>query len=144
MAFITEADFPASIRTDILNALTQGEETVFTDNVDRAIDEVKSYLNGRYDNLNIFNKTGNDRNKFVVRLCLQLAVYYLYLVGNPRKLSQPIVDNYNKTLEDLEKIQKGIINPDGLPVPTTTEETTSNSNGQSFQWGSDNALNMNW
>lgn len=140
MAFIELEDFPASIHTEIRDALTKGDDTVITDNVDRTIDEMKAYLNGRYDTVNIFNKTGNNRNKYILRLALSITVYYIFLVHNPRKMTSVIEKEYEKALERLEDIKLGNLNPEGLPTPAETDPPTSSGDGGPVQWGSDEPL----
>lgn len=144
MAFIELTDFPASIHTDILNALTKDDNAVITDNVDRTIDEMKAYLNGRYDTVKVFNKTGNDRNKYILRLALSITIYYIYLVHNPRKLTQTIVDEFERALGTLEDIKLGNLNPEGLPFPAEEGTPINSGNGGPVQWGSDKALGSSW
>ncbi|HMO63312.1 MAG TPA: DUF1320 family protein [Ferruginibacter sp.] len=143
MAFITKDDFPPNVHTDILDALTRGNDDVITDNAARSIDEVKAYLNGRYDTNAIFSADGDNRNKYILRITTTIALYYIYLIHNPRKLHQAMVDEFERAIETLEKIQKGVINPEGLPLPANEEDANSGT-GQSIQWGSDAALNSSW
>jgi phage gp36-like protein len=146
MAFIDTTDFEATVHTEILNALTQNNDVVINDNVARSIDEVKAYLNGRYDTANIFNKEGDARNKYILRICLTICVYYIYLTHNPRKLTQVVVDEFNRALHTLEKIQAGKINPEGLPVPVEPDQTSNglSQTGESMQWGSSDQVGSDW
>lgn len=144
MPFIELTDFPASIHTDIRDALTKGDNTVITDNIDRTIDEMKAYLNGRYDTANIFNKTANDRNKYILRLALSITIYYIFLVHNPRKITQVIVDEYERAIETLQDIKLGNLNPEGLPLPAETDPPTTSGDGGPVQWGSDEQLTSSY
>lgn len=146
MAFIELVDFPASIHDDILNALVKDIGKSITDNVDRTIDEMAAYLNGRYDTVAIFSATGDSRNKYMLRLALTITIYYIYLIHNPRKMTQTIKDEFERAIETLEGIRDGNINPVGLPVPETevVDNDESNGDGSSMQWGSDIQLGTNW
>lgn len=144
MPFIELDDFPASIHTDIRDALTKGNDIVITDNVDRTIDEMKAYLNGRYDTANIFNKTGNNRNKYILRLALSITIYYIFLVHNPRKMTQAILAEYERALETLEDIQLGNLNPEGLPDPVQEDPDSNSGHGGPVQWGSDDPLTSSY
>ena len=144
MAFIELEDFPASIHSDIRDALTKGNDQVITDNVDRTIDEMKAYLNGRYDTVNIFNKTGEERNKYILRLALTITVYYIFLVHNPRKMTQTIVSEFERALETLEDIKLGNLNPEGLPLPVEDDPTVTSGNGAPVQWGSADQLTSDY
>lgn len=143
MAFLEKEDFPASVHTDILEALTKGDDDVITDNVARTVDEIKAYMNGRYDIAAVFATEGDARNKFILRLANTISLYWIYCVHNPRKLTQVMVKNYEDALETLKGIQKGTINPVGLPLPAN--ETDANSGtGAPVQWGSGDQQNNDW
>ncbi|MBS1641558.1 MAG: DUF1320 family protein [Bacteroidetes bacterium] len=142
MPFITKTDFDASVHEDILNALTKNNDDVITENANRAIAEMRAYLNGRYNNDAIFSAEGIERNSFILRIGLCIAKYYIFLTHNPRKITQSLKEEYDKAIEDLEKIQKGKLNPEGLPIPIVTD--TTQSNGFPMQWGSLTQTTDNW
>ncbi|MGN7787410.1 phage protein Gp36 family protein [Niabella sp. 22666] len=144
MPFLSKEDFPASVHDDILNALTRSEDDVVTENVSRAIDEVAAYLNGRYDTTAIFAKTGNARNKFILRITNIMALYYTYLAHNPRKITQVMKDEFDRAIETLEGIQKGDINPVGLDTPPVEDPNATSGNGAPIQWGSSEPLGTDW
>ncbi|NNV54539.1 phage protein Gp36 family protein [Limnovirga soli] len=146
MSYITKQDFSSNIYVDILDALTKGDDTIITNIADRSTDEVKAYLNGRYDTANIFNKEGDERHKYILRICLTLCTYYLYLAHNPRKLTEVVTSEFERAIETLEKIQAGKINPEGLPLPVepATEIPGTTGGGQAMQWGSDEALGTSY
>lgn len=143
MAFITIDDFPASVHDDILTALIKGDQQKIDDNIDRSIDEMRAYLSGRYDNAKIFAKEGDERNKYLLRLALNITMYWIYKIHNPRKLTQHIVDDYERTLETLEKIQKGTINPEGLETPANPDDLDAGT-GAPVQWGSTPQMGSEW
>lgn len=140
MAYIEIDDFDQAVHEDILNALTKGDDDKITNNINSTIDEMKGYLNGRYDVNTEFSKTGNARNKFLLRIGLHLTTYYLYSIHNPRKITRTIELNSEKAVQDLEKIQSGKITPDGLAPINEADPTASSGNGSPVQWGSDDQL----
>ena len=140
MPFIAKADFPQSVHDDILNALTKGDDSKITRNCESTIDEMKAYLNGRYDVDAIFDATGNDRNRFLLRIALSITLYFIYKIHNPRKLPEEIQTDYEKAMSDLEKIRDGELNPVGLPAPPTDQPEANSGNNDPVQWGSDDAL----
>lgn len=144
MPFATKIDFPASLHADILDALTRNDDSVISDNVDRAVDEVKAYLNGRYNVEVDFAKTGNERNKFLLRIVVTMALYYIYQVHNPRKLTQVVIDEFNRYIEMLEGIQAGRINPVGLTPVSDGDGTLNSGTGYSVQWGTQPATTDDW
>lgn len=144
MAFIVQTDFPASIHDDILEALTRGNGGVVTDNIDRAVDEMAAYLNGRYDTAAIFGRVGNARNKFMLRIGVTMATYYTFLAHNPRKINQTLVTEFERCIEILEGIQKGDINPVGLDEVVPEDPDATSGNGAPIQWGSSTPLGTDW
>jgi phage gp36-like protein len=143
MPFVTKSDFPASVHIEILDALTREDDTVITDNVSRAVDEIKAYLNGRYNVEADFAKTGTARNMFLVRITVIIALYYIYLVHNPRKLTQVTVDEFNRQITMLEGIQAGKINPVGL-TPASDDDDVNSGQGEAIQWGTDEQTQDQW
>lgn len=143
MPFATKLDFPASVHADILAALTRHDDEVITENIERAEDEVKAYLNGRYDVTTDFGKAGAERNKLLLRIVVTIALYYIYQAHNPRKLTQVMVDEFNRYIEMLEGIQAGRVNPVGL-TPASTQSGNTASSGMPVQWGSVPQSNDIW
>lgn len=141
MAFIEINDFDQAVHEEILNALTKSNDATITANINSAVDEMKGYLNGRYDVAVEFAKTADARNKFLLRIGLSIATYYIYSIHNPRKMTQVIKDNFDKAIEDLEKIQAGKLSPVGLAVPAGTE---TSGDGEPMQWGSEEALGSSY
>src|SRR5436189_3360627 len=137
MAYITKFDFGQAVHADILNALTKGDDTKIDGNINSTIDEMKGYLNGRYDVDAEFAKVDDARNKFLLRIGLDITTYYLYKIHNPRKMTQQVVTDFEKAIEDLEKIQAGKITPVGLSPVAESDPPINSGNGQPMQWGSD-------
>ncbi len=144
MAFIEKADFPATIHTEILNALTQGQDAVIDENVKRTIDEISAYLNGRYDTVNIFNKTGNARSMYVVRIAVTISTYYIFLAHNPRRMTEAMKYEFERAIDTLEKIQAGKISPVGLPTPAESDPPATSGDGAPIQYGSMNQLTQDY
>jgi len=115
-SFITSTDYPAVIHADILTALTRSDATIIEEAEDRALEEMKGYLSSRYDVNNIFNKTGNNRNKVILQYALDIAIYRLHIIHNPQKMPESRVVLYEQALEWLKQVSKGYINPPDLPV----------------------------
>ncbi len=136
MAYLTKDDFDQAVYADILEAITKGDDDAIDSNISSTIDEMKGYLNGRYDVAAEFAKTGNARNKFLLRVAINHCQYYLYSMHNPRKMTVIVKENWEKAIADLEKIQAGKLNPVGLaPIVADPVDSTS-GNGDSVQWGS--------
>ncbi len=135
MSFIVSTDYPATIHAEILTAITRNNSTVITDCENNAIDQVKGYLNARYDVDSIFSQTGVNRSKTILQYVLDIAIYRMHIAHNPQKITEARIALYEQALADLGKIQAGKINPPGLPVLTP-----QNDKGQ-LQFGSNTKRN---
>jgi phage gp36-like protein len=122
--FIEKSDFDASVHAEILDAITRSDEGVLVICVDRAIAEMTGYISGRYDANAIFAATGNARLQIVVMMCLDIAVYHIYCIGNPAKLSEIRKERYERAVSWLKGVQKGAVSIPGAPLVQEGEAVT--------------------
>ena len=126
--FISKEDFDATVHRDILEAVTRQDDAVVEICVDRAISEMRCYLSGRYDCDAVFDATGKERNQLVLMMLTDMAVYHLFCIHNPMKLSQMRKDRYERAVEWMKAVRKGDISVDGLPpAQKSPEEATARS-----------------
>jgi hypothetical protein len=115
--FIDPEDYDASVRREIIEALTRGDDAILDICEDRAIEEMKSYLSARYDADAIFDARGANRHPLVLMMCLDIAAYHLYSAGNPQKMQNGIrKDRYERAVEWLKGVQRGNISVNGIPL----------------------------
>ena len=122
MAFIEKADFDAAIRDNILDDITEADDTLIDKAIAESISYMKGYLNNRYDVVEIFNKTGNLRDETILNHGINIALYNLHRLINPRKMPAFRGELRNDAKEWLMDVNKGIINPPTLPVPVDGEK----------------------
>ena len=115
MAFIDKADFEWAIKDNILDDITEADDTKIDSAIAEAISYMKGYLNNRYDVVNIFNKTGVARDETILNHGINIAIYNLHRLINPRKLPTFRSTLRNDAKEWLMDVSKGIINPPTLP-----------------------------
>ena len=128
--FIEKADITKTgIHQEILDALTRNSDDSIEGVIAFSIDEMGGYLNSRYDVVNIFNKTGSNRNQTVLQKGIDIALYHIHVKGNPNIIPDIRVKRYDDAISWLEGVQKGSINPPGLPVK---EDENGYSNIMSF------------
>jgi hypothetical protein len=120
--FITQDDYKGAINIEILNAITRNDANTLADAESRAIEEIKGYLSSRYKVDEIFAATGSQRNKVVLGYAIDVVLYHIHCIHNPAKMPEIRVINYDNTIKNLEKISKGMINPQGLPILTPQNE----------------------
>ena len=85
--FIELTDYDASIHREILDALTREDNAVVEICEDRAVEEMRCYLSKRYDCDRIFTRTGDERSQLVLMMAIDIAVYHIFSIHNPRNLS---------------------------------------------------------
>lgn len=129
--FIIPSDYDASIHREILDSLTRSDSAAQDVQIieiceDRAIAEMKGYLNKSYDVEAIFSATGNDRNQLILMMAIDIAVYHIYCQHNPYKMSEIRKVRYDRAIEWLKGVMKGditIADAPRLPI----EEASNNS-----------------
>lgn len=124
--FIQLQDYDASIHREILDALTRNDDTIVEICEDRAIAEMRGYLSARYDVDAIFSAEGEARNQLVLMMAVDIAVYHLFSIHNPQKMSQIRKDRYERAVEWLKQVAAFKITVDGAPK-LPEEELKQNS-----------------
>ena len=124
--FVELTDYDASIHRDILDALVREDEAVIEVCEDRAIAEMRCYLSKRYDCDKIFSATGEQRNQLVLMMVIDIAVYHIFCIHNPQKLSQVRKDRYERAVEWMKAVAAEEISIAGAPL-LPPEERSQNS-----------------
>lgn len=132
--FISLEDYDASIHREILdNLLRQGtsdyDPQIIEICEDRAVSEMKSYLNKKYDCQAIFSQTGEERHPLILMFALDIAIYHIYCQHNPYKMSKIREDRYERATTWLKGVMKGDITVEGAPL-LPSDALSDNSNWQ--------------
>ena len=120
--FLLKEDFDATVHRDKLEAVTRQDEAAVEICTERAIAEMRCYLSGRYDCDAVFSATGTGRNQLVLMMLADIAVYHLFCIHNPMKLSTMRKDRYERAVEWMKSVRRGDISIDGLPPANKTPE----------------------
>ena len=121
--FITLEDYDASIHREILDALLRHDSDISDSAIveiceDRAIEEMRCYLNKYYDCDAIFSATGSDRNALILMMAVDISVYHIFCQHNPYKMSEVRKNRYDRAVEWLKAVAAGkvtIANAPRLP-----------------------------
>jgi len=110
--FITPEDYDATIHKEILDALLrhdsdQSDEAIVEICEDRAVAEMRGYLDKFYDTDAIFSATGGARNQLVLMMAVDISVYHIFCQHNPYKMSQIRKDRYDRAVEWLKAVAAG-------------------------------------
>ncbi len=124
--FIQPSDYDASIHKDILDSVTREDEAIIEVCEERAISEMRAYIENRYDCDALFAATGDDRQPLVLMMLIDITVYHLFCIHNPMKLSQMRKDRYDRAVAWMNAVNKGNVNITGA-ARISTEERKSQS-----------------
>lgn len=123
--FIKIEDYDASIHREILDALVREDNSVIEICEDRAIEEMRSYLSRRYDSDAVFSASGDKRNALVLMMAIDIAVYHIFCLANPLKLSQMRKDRYERAREWLKQVAAGEISVEIPRLPDDIQQKHS-------------------
>lgn len=113
--FILPEDYDASIHAEILDRITRSDTAVVKICEHRAIAEMRGYLGGRYDCDAIFSAEGPDRLPLVVMMAVDITVYHLFCLHNPKAMSDIRRQRYERAVEWLEGVAAQRISIEGAP-----------------------------
>lgn len=118
--FITITDYDASIHREILDALLRKDSANYDPQIieiceNRAIAEMRGYLNKTYDCEALFTARGEQRNQLVLMFALDMAIYHIFCQHNPYKISKTREERYKRAVEWLKGVMKGDVTIDGAP-----------------------------
>lgn len=125
--FIQLSDYDASIHREILDALTRDDNAVVEICEDRAVAQARSYLARRYDCDALFSASGDGRNQLLLMMVIDMAVYHIFCIHNPQKLSQVRKDRYERAMEWLKAVADENISIDGAPLLPEEERRRSSA-----------------
>lgn len=116
MRFLTVEDFKTVCDNATLQVINQSD----TENMNRAenyaIEEISSYLNSRYDTVQAFSQSGDNRNAQLVMITCDVALYHL-ISWLPKRIGFEIREiRYKSAIAWLRDVQAGKSSP-ALPMP---------------------------
>ena len=114
--FVNIEDYDASVHREILDALVRDDESLIEICEDRAIAEMRCYLSKRYDCDAIFSAAGAERNQLILMMVIDIAVYHIFCIHNPQKLSQIRKDRYERAVEWMRAVSDEEISIEGVPL----------------------------
>lgn len=124
MIFITNEDFKAVCDDNALEVIAQADSS----NLDRAegyaIEEISSYLRGRYDVDRAFATSESNRNAQLVMITTDVVLYHL-IAWLPKRIGFEIRETrYKSAIAWCEGVQRGVITP---LLPGAIGEEASNT-----------------
>jgi phage gp36-like protein len=129
--FIDRDDYDRKIRDYKLDQIIDQQDAILDDAELDAIQEVSDYLYQHYEVETIFQKTGDERHKSVLRWCKHIVIYNIYERIEDEMVPERVIKNYDDTIATLTKIMSGKMAVD-LPRKTESEENITRFNGGSL------------
>jgi len=131
--FVTKNDLGNIIYEHQLAMITENDESIITQALQAAEDEVRGYLTEnnkrehldgrlRYDVDAIFNTSGAERNALLLRHTVTIAKWYLVELCNAEMMYEQVKERYDRATSYLKKLAKGDVNIQSLPQITPSEE----------------------
>jgi len=99
----------------LIEDLSESSNEIIGDLEAYAKQEVAVYLDSRYDSEFIFAQRGDKRNPLIVRLVLDLVVFYLYERTNSIEMPLSLKDRIEENKELLKGLSNGTLALNSLP-----------------------------
>lgn len=131
--FLTESDYAAVCEPTTLDVIQQSDEEIRQRAEAYAIEEISSYLRARYDMSAAFSTTGDDRNKQLVMMTVDVALYHL-MAWLPKRMGFEIREiRYNSVIKTLVDVHNKL----QMNLPTYTDPVTGETDtGNPVKYGS--------
>jgi hypothetical protein len=136
MIYLALTDFKPYIQSAHLDEITESDPLVLDDIELACIEEMKGYLNVRYDPEACFNTT--NRIPIIKSTLLDLAIYEVHARISPKNIPTLRENRQKKALEWLEKTASGYIAP-LLPIKDDTATPST-----PLRYGSTNTKTQNF
>jgi phage gp36-like protein len=110
MVYLEQSDLDLSILATNLQQIISNDESIIDTAESYALDEIRSYLSGRYDLDMEFSLNGDARRKDLVRRVVAITMYLLHQRLTPRQIPETRQSDYELALSWLKKVNKGELN----------------------------------
>lgn len=130
MDFLQQSDYKSFINPQLLNMLLEGDTGKLADAEDMASGYIRSALSARYNLAAEFSRSGDGRNKTLVRWMLSLSVYYLHNTVADTDIPERVAKNYDDVRKEIEAVASGKMATDLTPIQKDGKIKTR------FRWGS--------
>jgi phage gp36-like protein len=125
--FLTKSELKTVTDINIVNKITNMDDTIVDEIISESIDLMQSYLSRFYDVEAIFAQTGDDRKKSVLKKLKDIVVYEIYN-RNKWGTDGATEKSYLEAMHWLEKMNTGEFADHTLP-PVPAPDTLSGQEG---------------
>ncbi|MCY4418889.1 MAG: DUF1320 family protein [Cytophagales bacterium] len=96
---------------NLVDALSETEDSLVDALIAENIDLMKSYLQGRYDVEELFSKTGDSRDRILLKYLKDMVIHDLHMRYVRAKPQEALRQRYEDALSWLHNISRGYIQP---------------------------------
>jgi phage gp36-like protein len=115
MPFLSKTELTTHIYAEVMDAITNSDDSKITAAIDAAIGEAKGYMS-KFDHATIFAKTAGDRDPILLLNVKDIAKWHFIQLANPNIDWEAANERYKSAVRWLEKITMGRIVPVGWPI----------------------------
>ncbi len=121
--FLNITDYESTIKLNILEDITEGNDTnrIQAELIAQSI--MEDNFRGRYDVALIFGAVGPARHKSVLRYMLDISLYELHTRISFRQIPDIRIERYNLAMQWLKDVRDGKIS---LDLPLLPEDSPQN------------------
>ncbi len=119
MAFLIEEELKTVATLEVINLITQNEDSIVETIIDESIDLFSSYLYKYYDTEALFSAEGEERSKTLLKYLKDVVIYEIY-IRRSRDMNEVAQIRYDEAMTWLDKVAKGVIAP---KFPKKQEDT---------------------
>lgn len=114
MAFLIKEELKTVADLNIVDIITDLDDTIISQIVDESIAIMKSYLAKYYDCDLIFSATGAQRNQAILKRLKDIVIFEIY-IRHTREFNEVAKWRYDEVIAWLEKINTGTFVEEQLP-----------------------------
>ena len=103
-----------------ISEIVEDDSTIAEMAIQAAIEEVKSYLCSRYDVEKTFSAEDEKRNPLILEITKDVALWQIIRLSNPDIIHERVKDRYDRAIDWLDKVARGLISP---TLPAVQDES---------------------
>lgn len=123
--FLTAEELKTVAYAYQIEDIIEGDNTIVPIAIEASVEEMRSYLRSRFDVTAVFSAIGEERNALILELCKDIALWQLVRLSNPDIIFERGKDRYDRAIEFLNKVAKGLISPTLPLIQDESGEETS-------------------
>ncbi len=121
MAYLQNHELTSHLHEEVMEEIDRQDDSKLTTAIAAAISEMRGYLSF-YDVPVILATTGTAREPILLLYTKDIAVWHFIQLANPNVDMELRKIRYDRAIQWLKDVQKGIIVPN-LPILTNADET---------------------